>query len=40
MRWLETEGTRLVHVDGEWTCPVGGAASAHAALAPALGWAS
>ena len=40
VRWLETEGTRLVHVDGEWTCPVGGAAAAHATLAPALGWAS
>ena len=25
LRWLESEGVRLVHVDGEWTCPVGGA---------------
>ncbi|WP_338751975.1 DEDD exonuclease domain-containing protein [Janibacter alittae] len=40
LRWLETEGTRLVHIDGEWTCPVGGAAAAHQQLAPALGWAS
>lgn len=40
LRWLETEGTRLVHIDGEWTCPVGGAAAAHQELAPALGWAS
>ena len=40
LRWLETEGTRLVDIDGEWTCPVGGAAAAHEALAPALGWAS
>lgn len=40
VRWLETEGTRLVDIDGEWTCPVGGAAAAHGALAPALGWAS
>ncbi|NYF96821.1 DEDD exonuclease domain-containing protein [Janibacter cremeus] len=40
LRWLEAEGTRLVHVDGAWTCPVGGAAAAHQELAPALGWAS
>lgn len=40
LRWLEAEGTRLVHIDGEWTCPVGGAAAAHRELAPALGWAS
>ena len=40
LRWLETEGTRLVDIDGTWTCPVGGAAAAHEALAPALGWAS
>jgi DNA polymerase-3 subunit epsilon len=26
LRWLESPGVRLVHVDGEWTCPVGGAA--------------
>ncbi len=25
LRWLESEGVRLVHVDGEWTCPLGGA---------------
>jgi DNA polymerase-3 subunit epsilon len=25
LRWLESEGIRLVHVEGEWTCPVGGA---------------
>lgn len=24
-KWLTTEGTRLVEVDGEWICPVGGA---------------
>ena len=40
LRWLEAEGTRLVDIDGEWTCPVGGAASAQSDLAPALGWAS
>lgn len=26
LRWLEEPGVRLVDVDGEWTCPVGGAA--------------
>ncbi|CAN5834049.1 DEDD exonuclease domain-containing protein [soil metagenome] len=25
LRWLEADGVRLVHVDGEWTCPVAGA---------------
>src|SRR3954447_24923073 len=25
LHWLESEGVRLVHVQGEWTCPVGGA---------------
>jgi DNA polymerase-3 subunit epsilon len=25
LRWLEADGVRLVHVDGEWSCPVGGA---------------
>jgi len=25
LRWLETDGVRLVYVDGDWTCPVGGA---------------
>ncbi|MGN6576924.1 MAG: DEDD exonuclease domain-containing protein [Nocardioides sp.] len=25
LRWLEVEGVRLVHVDGDWTCPIGGA---------------
>ncbi|CAA9330659.1 MAG: DNA polymerase III epsilon subunit-related protein MSMEG4261 [uncultured Nocardioidaceae bacterium] len=27
LRWLESEGVRLVHIEGEWTCPVGGAGS-------------
>jgi DNA polymerase-3 subunit epsilon len=31
LRWLESSGIRLVEVDGEWTCPVGGA-SRHLAL--------
>jgi DNA polymerase-3 subunit epsilon len=25
LRWLESPGIRLVHVDGEWSCPVQGA---------------
>jgi DNA polymerase-3 subunit epsilon len=25
LRWLESPGIRLVHVEGEWTCPVRGA---------------
>ena len=25
LRWLESDGVRLVHVDGDWSCPVGGA---------------
>jgi DNA polymerase-3 subunit epsilon len=25
LRWLESDGVRLVHVDGEWSCPVDGA---------------
>ena len=40
LRWLEEPGTRIVDIDGTWTCPVGGAASAQSELAPALGWAS
>jgi DNA polymerase-3 subunit epsilon len=31
LRWLEAPGVRLVEVDGEWTCPVGGA-TRHLAL--------
>jgi DNA polymerase-3 subunit epsilon len=26
LRWLESPGVRLVDVDGEWVCPLGGAA--------------
>jgi DNA polymerase-3 subunit epsilon len=25
LRWLEADGVRLVHVDGQWSCPVRGA---------------
>jgi DNA polymerase-3 subunit epsilon len=35
LRWLESPGIRLVHVEGEWTCPVRGASrhlSAHDAV--------
>lgn len=31
LRWLESPGIRLVDVDGEWVCPIGGA-SRHLAL--------
>ena len=34
LRWLEQPGTRLVELDGTWTCPVGGAGGARAALEP------
>lgn len=32
--WLETAGTRLVSLEGEWTCPVGGAGGSRAELEP------
>jgi DNA polymerase-3 subunit epsilon len=35
LRWLESPGVRLVDVDGEWTCPVGGA-TRHLALHDAV----
>ena len=35
LRWLEAPGIRLVEVDGEWTCPVGGA-TRHLALHDAV----
>ncbi|MEX0427423.1 DEDD exonuclease domain-containing protein [Nocardioides sp. DS6] len=35
LRWLESPGIRLVDVDGEWTCPIGGA-SRHLALHDAV----
>jgi len=25
LRWLESPGVRLAHLDGEWSCPIGGA---------------
>ena len=39
--WLEKPGTRLVDLQGEWTCPVDGAGSSRAALEPQAGsWTS
>jgi DNA polymerase-3 subunit epsilon len=35
LRWLEAPGVRLIEVDGEWTCPVGGA-TRHLALHDAV----
>ena len=35
LRWLEQPGVRLVHVEGEWTCPVSGA-SRHLAVHDAV----
>jgi DNA polymerase-3 subunit epsilon len=35
LRWLEQPGVRLVHVDGEWACPVRGA-SRHLAVHDAV----
>ncbi|WP_121252463.1 DEDD exonuclease domain-containing protein [Nocardioides ferulae] len=35
LRWLESPGVRLVAVEGEWTCPVGGA-TRHLALHDAV----
>ena len=34
LRWLEQPGVRLVEVEGEWTCPVRGAAPHLTRLAP------
>ncbi|HET7326326.1 MAG TPA: DEDD exonuclease domain-containing protein [Nocardioidaceae bacterium] len=36
LRWLESPGVRLVHVDGAWTCPVAGA-EAHRHVFDAMG---
>jgi len=32
LRWLESTGVRLVHLHGEWSCPVHGAGAARARL--------
>jgi DNA polymerase-3 subunit epsilon len=34
LRWLEAPGVRIVDLEGEWTCPVGGAGGARAELEP------
>ncbi|HEX2893539.1 MAG TPA: DEDD exonuclease domain-containing protein [Marmoricola sp.] len=39
LRWLESPGIRLVHVEGEWTCPIRGATrhlAAHDAVEQSL----
>ena len=39
LKWLEQPGTRLVDLDGRWTCPVGGAGASRAQLEPqAASW--
>ena len=32
LRWLEQPGVRLVHLEGTWSCPTGGAGSVQARL--------
>ena len=32
LRWLETPGVRLIEIDGEWSCPLDGAAKHLTAL--------
>jgi DNA polymerase-3 subunit epsilon len=32
LRWLEQPGVRLVHIDGVWSCPIGGAESLRQSL--------
>ena len=34
LRWLESDGVRLVALDGSWSCPVHGAQREHARLEP------
>ena len=34
LRWLDQPGVRVVDIDGEWTCPVGGAGAAQSRLEP------
>ncbi|WP_404383277.1 DEDD exonuclease domain-containing protein [Knoellia locipacati] len=34
LRWLDAPGVRLVDIDGEWTCPVGGATGVRHELEP------
>ena len=39
LRWLEQPGTRLVELEGRWTCPVDGAGASRAQLEPqAASW--
>ena len=34
LRWLDAPGVRIVDIDGEWTCPVGGATGVRHELEP------
>lgn len=34
LRWLEQPGTRIVDIEGTWSCPVGGAAGIRALMEP------
>jgi DNA polymerase-3 subunit epsilon len=34
LRWLDAPGVRIVDIDGEWTCPVGGATGVRHQLEP------
>jgi len=36
LRWLEQPGTRIVELDGAWSCPVGGAAGVRAVMEPSV----
>ena len=38
LRWLESDGVRVVAIDGSWTCPVHGAAAERERLEPASSW--
>lgn len=37
LRWIESDGVRLIHLEGDWTCPVGGAARHLEAFDAAVG---
>ena len=37
LRWVEAEGTRLVELEGEWSCPLHGAGAERARLEPLAG---
>jgi DNA polymerase-3 subunit epsilon len=37
LRWLETPGVRLVSVEGEWSCPVGGGGAYRSLMSASFG---